>query len=82
MNVIRQDVSTDGSVHTITLDSAPGNVIDIAMCELLRPAIAEAAASVVGKVLVLRGSGKHFSFGASVEEHLPDKAPEMLAALG
>jgi cyclohexa-1,5-dienecarbonyl-CoA hydratase len=82
VNVIRQDVSTDGSVHTITIDSAPGNVIDIAMCERLRPAIAEAAASTDGKVLVLRGSGKHFSFGASVEEHLPDKAAEMLAALG
>jgi len=79
---IRYDVAADGSVHTITLDSAPGNVIDIAMCERLRPAIAAAAESVDGKVLVVRGAGKHFSFGASVEEHLPDKAAQMLAALG
>ena len=79
---VRHDVSAEGAVHTITLDKAPGNVIDIALCGQLLPAIEAAAAAEDGKVLVLRGAGKHFSFGASVEEHLPDRAPEMLAALG
>jgi cyclohexa-1,5-dienecarbonyl-CoA hydratase len=79
---VRHDVSAEGAVHTITLDKAPGNVIDMALCGQLLPAIGTAAAAEDGKVLVLRGAGKHFSFGASVEEHLPDKAPEMLAALG
>ncbi len=81
-DLVGHDVSDDGSVHTITLTSPPGNVIDIAMCERLAPAIASAAESTDAKVLVLRAEGKHFSFGASVEEHLPDKAPAMLAALG
>jgi cyclohexa-1,5-dienecarbonyl-CoA hydratase len=79
---VHHDVSADGAVHTITLDKAPGNVIDIALCGQLLPAIAAAAGAGDGKVLVLRGAGKHFSFGASVEEHLPEKAPEMLSALG
>lgn len=79
---IRHDVSNDGAIHTITLDKAPGNVIDIALCGQLRPAIDAAAESNDGKVLVLRGAGNNFSFGASVEEHLPDRAPEMLSALG
>jgi len=79
---VRHEVSADGAVHTITLGNPPGNVIDIALCGRLGPAIAEAAESDDAKVLVLRGAGKHFSFGASVEEHLPDKAPEMLAAFG
>ncbi len=79
---VRHEVTPDGAVHTITLDKAPGNVIDIALCRQLRDAIAAAAGAEDGKVLVLRGAGKHFSFGASVEEHLPDKAPDMLAALG
>jgi cyclohexa-1,5-dienecarbonyl-CoA hydratase len=79
---VRHEVSANGAVHTITLDKAPGNVIDIALCGRLEPAIEAAAESVDGKVLVIRGAGKHFSFGASVEEHLPDKAPDMLAALG
>jgi cyclohexa-1,5-dienecarbonyl-CoA hydratase len=79
---VRHEVTPDGAVHTITLDKAPGNVIDIALCGQLRDAIADASGAEDGKVLVLRGAGKHFSFGASVEEHLPDTAPEMLAALG
>jgi len=78
----RHDISADGAVHTITLDKHPGNVIDIALCGQLRSALEKAAEGLDGKVLVLRGAGKNFSFGASVEEHLPDKAPEMLGALG
>jgi len=81
-SAIRHDVTVDGAVHTITLDKAPGNVIDIAMCEQLRPAIDKAASSLEARVLVLKGKGKNFSFGASVEEHLRDAAPAMLAALG
>ena len=80
--LIQHEVSADGSVHTIRLDSPPGNVIDIAMCAQLDAAIDAAAESADAKVLVLCATGKHFSFGASVEEHLPEKAPEMLAALG
>jgi cyclohexa-1,5-dienecarbonyl-CoA hydratase len=79
---VRHDVTHDGAVHTITLDKAPGNVIDIALCEQLRPALAQAADATDARVLVLRGAGKHFSFGASVEEHLRDTAPDMLAAFG
>jgi len=79
---IRHDVTDDGAVHTITLDTPPGNVIDIALCDQVRPALAAAAGADAAKVLVLRGAGKHFSFGASVEEHLRDTAPAMLTALG
>lgn len=79
---VRHDVSDDGAVHTITIDQPPGNVIDIAMCGELEDAIATAADATGGKVLVLRAAGSNFSFGASVEEHLPETAPEMLAALG
>jgi len=75
-------ISSDGAVHTITIDKPPGNVVDIALCRQLVAAIGSAADANDGKVLVLRGAGKNFSFGASVEEHLPDRAPEMLGALG
>jgi cyclohexa-1,5-dienecarbonyl-CoA hydratase len=82
MSLVIHESSPDGAVHTITLDSSPGNVIDMALCAELRPAIDRAATDEKGKVLVLRGAGKHFSFGASVEEHLPPTAAEMLAAIG
>jgi len=79
---VHHGTSRDGAVHTVTFDKAPGNVVDIALCDQLLDAIDSAAEADDGKVLVLRGAGKHFSFGASVEEHLPEKAPEMIAALG
>ncbi len=79
---VRHNVSDDGAVHTLTIDRPPGNIIDTEICELLRPVIRTAGEAENGKVLVLRGAGKHFSYGASVVEHLPDKAPQMLAALG
>jgi cyclohexa-1,5-dienecarbonyl-CoA hydratase len=81
-SAVRHDVSADGAVHTLTMDKPPGNVIDMALCAELRPAIAAAAAAEDGKVLVVRGADKHFSFGASVEEHLPEQAPAMLEAVG
>lgn len=79
---VSHTTSHDGGVHTVTLDAPPGNVIDIALCEQLQRAIATAAADEGAKVLVLRGAGKHFSYGASVEEHLPEKAGLMLEAIG
>lgn len=82
MAMVTHTTSPDGGVHTITLDSPPGNVIDMALCVELRTAIADAADDAAAKVLVLRGAGKHFSFGASVEEHLPATAAEMLEAIG
>jgi len=45
-------------------------------------AIDKAASSLEARVLVLKAEGKNFSFGASVEEHLRETAPAMLAALG
>jgi len=79
---VDHSISADGAIHTITLDKAPGNVIDIALCNQLRPAIVEAGKAEAGKVLIIRGAGKNFSFGASVSEHLPEDAPRMLVALG
>lgn len=81
-NWVHHEVSPDGAVHTITIDKPPGNVVDIALCRQLLDAIGSASKASDAKVLVLRGAGEHFSFGASVEEHLPEKAPEMIAGLG
>lgn len=82
MKKVRHEVSAAVAAHTITMDSDPGNVVDIAMCEELIVAIDEAAADPEGRVLVLRGAGRNFCFGASIQEHLPAQAPAMLAAIG
>jgi cyclohexa-1,5-dienecarbonyl-CoA hydratase len=74
--------TTEDGIVTLQLDRPPGNVLDIDLCGQLREAVAAAAADPTAKLLVLTSAGDHFSFGASVEEHLPDKAEEMLAEMG
>ena len=74
------DRDTEGVV-TVRLDSPSGNVLDTALCRRLRTVLAEAADDGSAKLLVLSSTGKHFSFGASVEEHLPEGAAPMLAEM-
>jgi len=71
-----------GDVRVLRIDRQPGNVLDTATCRLLHGVIEEAAADRDAKLLVLRGAGKHFSFGAGVADHLPDNARAMLEAIG
>ena len=67
-----------GSVCRLTLDSPPGNVIDLALARELDAAIRECGNDPDLKALVLAGSGKNFSFGASVPDHLPGRMEEFL----
>jgi cyclohexa-1,5-dienecarbonyl-CoA hydratase len=74
------DRTLEGEVY-VRLDNPPGNVLDTKLCGRLLAALGEAAAYDDAKLLVLAGTGKHFSFGASIEEHLPAGAPDMLAQM-
>lgn len=74
--------SHDDAVVTLTLDRHPGNVLDIATCREFEHQVKVAAGDRDARLLVVRGAGRHFCFGASVEDHLPESAPEMLGAIG
>lgn len=66
------------TVLRLTLDAPPGNILDIAMVRRLAAAL-EAHRDRRGlRLVVLRGAGRHFSYGASVAEHRAADAPEML----
>ena len=67
----------DGDVLRLVLDAAPGNVLDAAMVAAIRSAVREARSRTT-RAVVFEGAGKHFSFGASVQEHLPDQVRGML----
>jgi cyclohexa-1,5-dienecarbonyl-CoA hydratase len=73
--------SSDGAVRTLVLDGPPANVVGIATCEALVSELHAAEADDRTRLVVLRGAGAHFSYGASIEEHLPDVAPRMLRAM-
>lgn len=56
----------------------PANIVDRALMGELRELLVSAAADADLKLVVLKGSGDHFSYGASVPEHTPDQVAAML----
>jgi cyclohexa-1,5-dienecarbonyl-CoA hydratase len=68
----------DGAVWRVALGGAKGNVIDAPLAAALAEAVAEAERTPAVKAVVLEGQGRQFSFGASVEEHLPGEVAGML----
>ncbi len=72
-------VLEEGHVLDLVLHAPKGNVLTGAMMEALEDALREHRALPSLRAVLLRGEGRHFSFGASVEEHLPELAPAMLS---
>lgn len=75
---IHAERAHDDAVLHLTF-AAKGNVLTAALMERLEAVLAEHQAEPHLKLVTLAGEGRHFSFGASVEEHRPDQAATMLA---
>ncbi len=74
----REELS--GQIQRIVLDRPKGNVLDVAMVAAIRERLRELSEKPGPlKLVVFEGAGEHFSFGASVEEHLPGRVEEMLS---
>lgn len=70
----------DGAVLKIVLNAPKANVLEAAMIGEIRAVLDSLSKDAGLKLLVFEGSGKHFSFGASVPEHTKDRAAMMLNA--
>lgn len=68
----------NNQVVRITLNSPKGNILDSAMMNDLQIVLDSLKNQLKIKLIQFIGEGKHFSFGASVEEHTKEKAPQML----
>lgn len=68
----------DGAIWRVTFGHAKGNVLDRATMTALRGVFRDAPHAAALKAICLEGAGRHFSFGASVPEHLPDQVAGML----
>lgn len=77
---IRLEFTHEERVARITLASSKANVLDRAMIGELDAAVSQCASRALNAV-VLAADGPHFSFGASVQEHLPDQIAGTLQAL-
>ena len=71
MTPVRVEHRHGGQTLWIILDRPPGNILDTAMIAALRAALKPAALDTGLKLVAIEGEGAHFSYGASVEEHLP-----------
>ena len=77
-DTISADLLENGSLLRLLLNQPKGNVLTIAMMRDLDAALRAHHDDRHLKLVVIRGAGGNFSFGASVEEHRRDQAPAMI----
>lgn len=70
-----------GQLLRLRLDRPKANIVDAEMIAALDAAFTKYAGQSDLRGVLLDAAGPHFSFGASVEEHLPGQCADMLAAL-
>jgi cyclohexa-1,5-dienecarbonyl-CoA hydratase len=71
----------DGALLRLRLSRPKANLVDAAMIAALHGAFVSYRHHAGLRAVLLDAEGPHFSFGASVEEHLPDHCATMLASL-
>ncbi len=70
----------DGRLLRLRLDRPKANILDAALVGAIENAFLEQASAAELRGVLIDASGAHFSFGASIEEHLPDRCAAMLAS--
>ncbi|HEY0858668.1 MAG TPA: cyclohexa-1,5-dienecarbonyl-CoA hydratase [Albitalea sp.] len=71
----------DGALLRLRLARPKANLVDAEMIRALHAALAEHRSHNALRGVLLDAEGPHFSFGASVEEHLPAQCEQMLSSL-
>ena len=77
----RSALERSGALLRVTLARPKANLVDAAMIASLSAALAGHRGQRGLRGVILGADGPHFSFGASVEEHLPANCAAMLASL-
>jgi cyclohexa-1,5-dienecarbonyl-CoA hydratase len=75
---VRVEPLEGGAVLRVVVGGSKGNIVDRAVTEALSAVVAAVRVDPAVKAVLLEGDGAHFSFGASVPEHLPDQVEGML----
>jgi cyclohexa-1,5-dienecarbonyl-CoA hydratase len=78
MSNLKVAFERDGHVARVTLSAPKANLIDEAMMKALAAAFDDLKNRPQLKVMILDAEGPHFSFGASIPEHLPEHVRTML----
>jgi cyclohexa-1,5-dienecarbonyl-CoA hydratase len=80
-STVRLELTNQGQVARITLAAPTANILDRAMMLNLLETVEGLSWDGVLKVILLSSEGPHFSFGASVQEHMPEHIKPTLAHL-
>lgn len=78
---LKVSLERNGRLLRLTLARPKANIVDAAMIAELRAALSNHLPAAPLRAVLLTAEGSHFSFGASVEEHLPGSCVQMLQAL-
>lgn len=71
----------DGRLLRLTLARPKANIVDAAMIAALQNALDQYLPQPQLRGVLITAEGPHFSFGASVEEHMPGSCAQMLRSL-
>jgi cyclohexa-1,5-dienecarbonyl-CoA hydratase len=75
------ELEKDGALLRLRLARPKANIVDAAMIAAMRSALGLHLPGARLRAVLLEAEGPHFSFGASVEEHLPGSCAAMLSEL-
>ncbi len=80
-DVLGITLALDGSLLRLRLNRPKANIVDAEMIAALNAALAAHQDNRDIVAVLIEAEGPHFSFGASVEEHLPASCAKMLKSL-
>lgn len=81
MEKIKIQYGCDEAVIHISLDDGKGNILDHIMLEEIQQTLNKLRGNQRIKLIVFESDGRHFSYGASVDEHQKEFAETMLHTL-
>ena len=76
--LIKVEETFEGEVTEITLGPPPANIVSAKLMEEVSAQLKDEESKKNKKLIIFKSEGKHFSFGASVEEHKPGEVNSML----
>jgi cyclohexa-1,5-dienecarbonyl-CoA hydratase len=80
-NKVRLELTHGAQIARVILAAPKANILDQVMMRGLLETLDHLSRHAGLKAIVLSGEGAHFSYGASIEEHLPDRIGDTLVLL-